>query len=206
MRYLTFFFVFAACAAYSQTVTFDTLYFQQEDNKLFQVTETRFEDGSYSVTKVATTTDNVLRFYSGEMERLGNQLAASARETVTIPQYVAASIRRQNILNQAIGVRPITDIQLKYENAFLDTVSSTVWQLIVNKGTPQTVVFGKTATEQLTYKIGNAAVKPVILLGQIMRLNNYPETGQALFLFQLQQNIWQDIDGNYILRKVNLQR
>jgi hypothetical protein len=206
MRYLTILFLFAVFTASAQTITFDTLYFQQEEDKLFQITETRFEDGSYSVTKVATTTEDVLRFYSGDIERLGNQLAASARQTVTIPQYVVASIRRQNILNEAIGVRPIIDIQSKYENVFLDTVSTTIWQLTVNKGTPQDVVFGKTATGQLTFKIGEDAIKPAILLGQIMRFNSYPATGQALFLFQLSQNVWQDIDGNYILRKVNPQR
>lgn len=205
MRYLIPF-LFLGTTATAQTITFDTLYFERVNGLMFQVTRTEFDNGSYSQTRYLADSLGILRVYTQEIENDAAKLAEAARQTVRIPQFVAQSIRRQQVLNDAIGVRPIADIQARYEGQFLETATTTVWQLTVNKGTPQDVVFGKTATGQLTFKIGEDAIKPAILLGQIMRFNSYPATGQALFLFQLSQNVWQDIDGNYLLRKVNPQR
>jgi hypothetical protein len=200
MKYSIIFLFFASTAT-AQTVTFDTLYFERVNGQLYQITRTEFDNGSYSQTRYAADSLGVLRVYADEIEREGNALAESARSAVRLPQFVVESIRRQNILNSAIGVRPIIEIQTRHESLFLETSTSTVWQL-----NEQTVTFGKTGTGQLTYKVGSDAVKPAILLGQVMRLNNYPATGQTVVLFQLRPNVWQDIDGAYFLRRVNAQR
>jgi hypothetical protein len=173
---------------------------------LFQVTRTEFDNGSYSQTRYAADSAAVLRLYADEIEREAAKLAEAARQTVTIPAFSAQSIRRNNILNTQIGARPIIDIQNRYEGQFLETASNTVWQLRSPDNSVQEVVFSKTATGQLIYKAGEDANKPAILFGQIMRLNNYPQSGQTSFLFQLRDRVWQDIDGEYLLRLINPQR
>jgi hypothetical protein len=205
MKYLIpilfgFLFALACINATAQTVTFDTLYFERVNGQLYQITRTEFDNGSYSQTRYAADSLGVLRVYADEIEREGNALAESARAAVKLPQYVNESIRRQNILNTSLGVRPIIDIQQRHEAQFLQTATSTVWQL-----GNQTVTFGKTGTGQLTFKVGSDAAKPAILLGQVIRLNNFPATGQSVVLFQLRPNVWQDIDDVYQLRRVNLQ-
>jgi hypothetical protein len=198
--------LFFASTATAQTVTFDTLYFERVNGQLYQITRTEFDNGSYSQTRYAADSLGVLRVYADEIEREAAKLAEAARQTVTIPAFAAQSIRRNNILNGQIGVRPIIDIQNRYEGQFLETASSTVWQLSAPGKEAETVTFSKTNTGQLLYKVGSDASKPVIVFGQILRLNNYPATGQVLFLFQLRDRVWQDIDGNYLLRLVNPQR
>jgi hypothetical protein len=205
MRYLIPF-LFLATTATAQTITFDTLYFERVDGQLFQITRTEFENGSYSQTRYAADSAEVLKLYANEIEREAAKLAEAARQTVTIPAFSAQSIRRNNILNTQIGARPIIDIQNRYEGQFLETASNTVWQLRSPDNSVQEVVFSKTATGQLIYKVGEEPNKPAILFGQIMRLNNYPQSGQTLFLFQLRDRVWQDIDGEYLLRLVNPQR
>ena len=200
MKYIIIFLFFATTAT-AQTVTFDTLYFERVNGQLYQITRTEFDNGSYSQTRYAADSLGVLRVYADEIEREGNALAESARAAIRLPKFVNESIRRNNILNSAIGVRPIIEIQTRYESQFLQTATTTVWQL-----GEQTVTFAKTGTGQLTYKVGSDAVKPAILLGQVMRLNNFPETGQTTVLFQLRPNVWQDIDGVYQLRRVNAQK
>ena len=205
MRYLIPF-LFLATTATAQTITFDTLYFERVNGHLFQITRTEFDNGSYSQTRYAADSAAVLRVYADEIEREAAKLAEAARQTVTIPAFSAQSIRRNNILNTQIGARPIIDIQNRYEGQFLETASNTVWQLRSPDNSVQEVTFSKTATGQLIYKAGEDANKPAILFGQIMRLNNYPSTGQTLFLFQLRDRVWQDIDGEYLLRLINPQR
>ena len=205
MRYLIPF-LFLATTATAQTITFDTLYFERVNGQLFQITRTEFDNGSYSQTRYAADSAAVLRVYADEIEREAAKLAEAARQTVTIPAFSAQSIRRNNILNTQIGARPIIDIQNRYEGQFLETASNTVWQLRSPDNSVQEVTFRKTATGQLIYKVGEDANKPAILFGQIMRLNNYPAAGQALFLFQLRDRVWQDIDGEYLLRLINPQR
>jgi hypothetical protein len=200
MRYLIPF-LFLATTATAQTITFDTLYFERVNGLMFQVTRTEFDQTRYAADSAA-----VLRVYADEIEREAAKLAEAARQTVTIPAFSAQSIRRNNILNTQIGARPIIDIQNRYEGQFLETASNTVWQLRSPDNSVDEVVFSKTATGQLIYKVGEEPNKPAILFGQIMRLNNYPQSGQTLFLFQLRDRVWQDIDGEYLLRLVNPQR
>ena len=211
MRYLIpivlgFLFALACISATAQTITFDTLYFERVDGQLFQITRTEFDNGSYSQTRYAADSAAVLKLYANEIEREAAKLAEAARQTVTIPAFSAQSIRRNNILNTQIGARPIIEIQSRYEGQFLETASNTVWQLRSPDNSVEEVVFSKTATGQLIYKVGEEPNKPAILFGQIMRLNNYPQSGQTLFLFQLRDRVWQDIDGEYLLRLVNPQR
>ena len=199
-------FLFFATTATAQTITFDTLYFERVNGQLFQITRTEFDNGSYSQTRYAADSAEVLKLYANEIEREAAKLAEAARQTVTIPAFSAQSIRRNNILNTQIGARPIIEIQSRYEGQFLETASNTVWQLRSPDNTVEQVTFSKTATGQLIYKVGETPNKPAILFGQIMRLNNYPQSGQTLFLFQLRDRVWQDIDGEYLLRLVNPQR
>jgi hypothetical protein len=194
------FLLLAATTATAQTITFDTLYYQQVGDKLFQIAITEYDDGSRTEYRSATTKEQVLQVYARQIETDGINIANAGKDYLQATLVMNTAVRLNNILNASLGVRPIMEIQAKYESPFLETATTTVWQI-----NGQAVTFAKTQTGQLTYKVGSDNAKVVVLIGQLLRLNNYPTQGQNQILFQVRQNIWQDIAGNFTLRRVNLQ-
>jgi hypothetical protein len=190
----------AATTATAQTITFDTLYYQQVGDKLFQIAITEYDDGSRTEYRSATTKEQVLQVYARQIETDGINIANAGKDYLQATLVMNTAVRLNNILNASLSVRPIMEIQAKYESPFLDTATTTVWQI-----NGQAVTFAKTQTGQLTYKVGSDNAKVVVLIGQLLRLNNYPTQGQNQILFQVRPNIWQDISGNFTLRRVNLQ-
>jgi hypothetical protein len=194
------FLLLAATTATAQTITFDTLYYQQVGDKLFQIAITEYDDGSRTEYRSATTKEQVLQVYARQIETDGINIANAGKDYLQATLVMNTAVRLNNILNASLSVRPIMEIQAKYESPFLDTATTTVWQI-----NGQAVTFAKTQTGQLTYKVGSDNAKVVVLIGQLLRLNNYPTQGQNQILFQVRPNIWQDIAGNFTLRRVNLQ-
>jgi hypothetical protein len=194
------FLLLAATTATAQTITFDTLYYQQVGDKLFQIAITEYDDGSRTEYRSATTKEQVLQVYARQIETDGINIANAGKDYLQATLVMNTAVRLNNILNASLSVRPIMEIQAKYESPFLETATTTVWQI-----NGQAVTFAKTQTGPLTYKVGSDNAKVVVLIGQLLRLNNYPTQGQNQILFQVRPNIWQDIAGNFTLRRVNLQ-
>lgn len=202
---LTILFIATALAATSQTVTFDTVYFQTVNGILYQISRVEYDDGSYNENKASTTKEQVLDIYAGQIETDAANIATAGRLYLNTAKFFNNALRTHNTLNTALQVAPLRALQIKYEEPFIDTATTTVWQLQTEQSTTA-VTFSKSGTGQLLIKVGSDANRVVVLAGQLLRIQNYPATGQLTYLLQVRPNVWQDIAGEVVLRRVNLAR
>lgn len=194
-----------AFQAAAQTVTFDTVYFQTVNGILYQISRVEYDDGSYNENKSSTTSEQVLNIYAGQIETDAANIATAGRLYLSTAKFFNNALRTHNTLNTALQVAPLRALQLKYEEPFIETATTTVWQLQTEQSTTA-VTFNKSGTGQLLIKVGSDANRVVVLAGQLLRIQNYPATGKLTYLLQVRPNVWQDISGEVVLRRVNLTR
>lgn len=187
----------------AQTVTFDTVYFETVNGILYQISRVEYDDGSYNESKSSTTKEQVLDIYAGQIETDAANIATAGRLYLNTAKFFNNALRTHNTLNTALQIAPLRALQLKYEEPFTTSVTSTTWQLQTEQST-QTATFTKSGTGQLVVKFGSDANRVVVLAGQLLRIQNYPASGQLTYLLQVRPNVWQDIAGEVVLRRVNL--
>ncbi len=192
--------------SYAQTVVQDTIYFETVNDVLYQVSRVQYDNGSYSESRIVTTKENVLREYSQAIENDAAKYANAGRIYLTSKSFVRQAIKIEKMLEDALGLSPFDLLQSNYESMFLETASSTVWQ-VVDNGTTKEATFSKNPnTNQLRIKVGTDSFRPVIILGQTIVVRSYPATGQDLVLFMINNRVFKDVDDNVTLRRINPER
>jgi len=192
--------------SYAQTVIQDTVYFETVDDVLYQVSRVQYNNGSYSESRIVTVKENVLREYSQAIENDAAKYANAGRIYITVKSFVRQAIKIEKMLGESLGLSPLTLLQATYEPIFLETASSTVWQ-VVDNGTTKEATFSKNPnTNQLRVKIGTDPFRQVIVLGQSIIVRNYPVVNEDLILFMINNRVFKSIDDNITLRNANVKK
>ena len=176
-----------ALASTAQTVELsDSTWITNTAGKFFQNRLISYLDGGATQTKTLLgDTTAVVSRYKTDFINLTGTWANDIEWTSTFTKKVTELIRQDQALTSNIGRSPVKSIVESYKWLPDSTFR-------IKDGTKQlSIRFTITNAGQLRYKIDTFATRNAILLGKVMRLQNY-KNGSSIDLYQFQDDRWRD--------------
>lgn len=200
MRNIIIFFLIllpALLTAQSREVVLDSTWISNENGLFFEnhitVFNTGEEEGGYK--RLLGDTVKVLDKFANRIEQAASRFANDATVIVQYPAKIRELIRQDADVEDMLSLSPIKTIQDKYSARFTDTT----WQ--VRSGSDiLDIVFFVNGAGNLRYTLDTFPTKTAILLGDIIRLNNYQDGTFDPILYRIGDNVFSSIDKSIILR------
>lgn len=146
-------------------------------------------DGSSVLTRTRLgDTTQVLNTYVEQFKEKTRSMATDIEWTSSFPTVIKELIRQDAAVNTTVGRSPIKQIVAKQNYIQVDSIYK-----IKHTGSPaKTIKFSVTAAGQMRYKVDTFTIRNVSMLGDVMRLNNYQNSGNAMDLYLFTDRRWRD--------------
>lgn len=197
MKKLLFLLVFAPAFLFAQqNAVSDTSYRVKDGATFFEVKIFKYADGSEQTFK--TLIGDSATLVAAARARLSSQAATMAVDVRYVSKY-----RRQfsELLREAAEVQALTgtDPQKQVQQEFQEPFLQSGWT-IRRDGTNSPVNFSLNAQGMLRYNVNGGSNSQANLIGQAVRLRNYPSSGTFTDLFRNENGVWVNAEGTIILR------
>ena len=197
----TLFLLLLPALASSQVL--DTTYFTTIDGQLFQTSRIVYEDGTYTESRILTDTLRVVTITARKIEAQAQRFAEYAEMYQPYRQMFNKAIALDKTIKEQLGESPIAQLQSSYELPFTDTLATWVFR---TGGQDTPAVFTKTLAGALRVTIGNDAWRQVVILGDMLRIANYPEQGAPAYFYRVGPAVWRDVTTTYAIVRTELRR
>lgn len=177
----------------------DSSWIEKTGNLFYGVRLSVYADGAESRTK--TLIGDTAALVTAMKDRLTSKSATMAVDVRYVSTYRKAFtglIRESNDVLAMTGIDPQKQVQDEYAAPFLIAG----WT-IKREGTTDPVEFTVNAQGNLRYSVNGAATKAGQLLGNALRLKNYPTTGTDTDVYPLPNGVWVAATRLTILRPPN---
>ena len=174
----------------------DSSYFLKQGNQFFEVKTSIYPDGSEKTIKLPI--GDTLALVQSAKDRLTSNAAAMAvdiRYVSTFRRRFADLLREADEVKALTGIDPQKGVQDEYVAPFI--ISG--WT-IKRDGSANDVSFSVNGQGQMKFTIGAAGAKNALLIGNALRLKNYPSNGTDTDLFALPNGVWVNSDRSVVLR------
>lgn len=202
MRLILILFVLAFNTLNAQEILKDTIYFKNENDVLYRVTRIDYRDGSVSESMNPMTLNNALDIYSGVILTDAANTADYGRRFDPEALYLKA-MGLNNAFKAATDSSLIKVIQNNGKLEFLGSDVPKFWNITFGEQLYD-VEFLETETGQLTVKIGEDTQRIVVVLGKVIRINDFPTFGEHVYLFYDTPGFWRNIDSTVRLELIDL--
>lgn len=190
MRNIIFFLLLLAFAAplSAQVSVNDSTWIRNEAGIFFEYKTTDYMSGeSALIKKKLGDTIQVLNNYKQDFLNITSNWATDVQWTSTITRKVTELIRYDASIAAMLDTSPVKAI-----------IADNLWMVdstfkIKSGSAAKNIRFTVNAAGVLRYKIDTFATRTAIMLGSIIRLNNYLNTGSPLDLYQFPDKRWRDI-------------
>ena len=187
--------------AFASAQVLDTTYFTTIDGRLFQTNRIVYEDGTYSENRILTDTARVVTITARKIEAQAQRFAEYAEMYQPYRQVFARAIALDATIKAQLGESPIAQIQASYELPFLDTLATWVFR---TGGTDTDAKFTKSLAGALRVNVGNDASRQVVIIGDMLRIANYPVQGAPAYFYKVTEGLWQDVTATYRIVRAGL--
>lgn len=197
MRYFLFFLIFlpALLPAQKDIVT-DSTWITSSGGKFYENHIVRYstgeEDGGYK--RLLGDTAQVLSRNITRIEQQAELLANDARVVMEFPAKIKELIRSDAAISALLGQSPIDSLRRKYSAPLVDSS----WT-IRSGGQARDIVFSVNAQGGLRYKIDTLQTRNAVVLGGVLRLNNYLG-GDDMPLYKVRDGFYASIDKGIVLK------
>lgn len=174
----------------------DTSYLTQQGALFFEVKTSIYQDGSELTTK--TLIGDTIALVQASKDRLTSNAATMSVDVRHVSQFrkrFTKLLREATAVQTLTGIDPQRAVQDDYSAPFL----APGWT-VKRDGTTSDVEFTVNANGALRFTIGAAGSKAALLIGNALRLKNYPANGTDTDLFTLPNGVWVDATRSVILR------
>lgn len=174
----------------------DTSYLVLQAGKFFEVKTSTYQDGSELTTK--NLIGDTLALVDATKARLTSNAATMAVDVRHVSQFRK---RFTTLLREATAVQTLTGIdpQKAVQDEFSAPFLIAGWT-VKRDGATSDVEFLVNAQGALRYSVAQGATKSALLIGNALRLKNYPSNGTDTDMFVLQNGVWVDATRSVILR------
>jgi len=183
MKKLLFLLLFPAFLQ-AQTTLIDSTWITNSNGRFFEKRLIRWDNGEdvLTTTNLGDTNMVALSFmsrFTAKSELWANeaQLASSHR------REIGEIIRQSAHLNSIIGRNPLRLIADANKSVYLDSLNR-----IRDNRVVRPIKFTQQASGQMRYKVDTFATRNAFVIGNVIRLNNYMNTGQDLDIFKFNGN------------------
>lgn len=189
-------------AAQTGEPVLDTSYFEKQGGTFFEIKKQVFQDGSEQTWK--TVIGDSAAFVTSAKNRLVSQSTTMAVDVRHVSTY---SRRFKDLLRESDQVRTLTgtDPQRLVQDELADQFLAGTWS-IKRDGTTSDVVFTLNAQGALRFSVAGGATKAALVIGDAMRLKNYPSNGTDTDVFRLPNGVWVNVDRSVVLRPPGVNR
>jgi len=200
MKYLLLFSLTILCrlaaTAQSGDPVLDTSWVEKNGNQFYGVRKSVYADGAEQQTKtlIGDTTDLV----QATKDRLTSKsatMAVDVRYVSTYRKSFTELLREANAVQSLTGIDPQRAVQDDYSAPFLIAG----WT-VKRDGATSDVDFTVNAQGALRFSVAGGATKSALLIGNGLRLKNYPGNGTDTDVFILPNGVWVDATRSTILR------
>lgn len=174
----------------------DTSWIEKTGNQFFEVKKSVYADASELASK--TLIGDTAALVQATKDRLTSKAATMAVDVRHVSQFrrqIGNLLRESDAVATLTGIDPQREVQNDYSAPFL----AGTWT-IRRDGTTSDVTFALNGQGALRYTVGAAGSKAALLLGNGLRLKNYPSNGTDTDLFRLPNGVWVDATRSVILR------
>lgn len=189
---------FTALQMHAQaTIVKDTTYQVISGTVGYTVSRVEYSDGTYSESRalLGDTTATFNRIVA-DIEKRANEISAAAIIAMNARQFTNESVKKDTLITQLLGKSPITFLMDTYTQEF--TLGN--WSITYN-GTTTSVTFPVLSTNKRRRLLPQGGTaRTMILFGNMMRLVNYPVTGNNI-LYRVKDGYWVSIDKSIILQR-----
>jgi hypothetical protein len=174
----------------------DTSWIEKTGSQFFEVKKSAYADASELTIKtlIGDTAALVQATKSRIMSRAAT-MAVDVRHVSQFRRQIGDLLRESDAVATLTGIDPQRSVQNDYADPFL----SGTWT-IRRDGTASGVTFALNGQGALRYTVGASGSKAALLLGNGLRLKNYPANGTDTDLFMLPNGVWVDATRSVILR------
>lgn len=174
----------------------DTSYIVKQGVQFFEVRTATYQDGSEFTTK--SLIGDTLALVEAAKARLTSNAATMAVDVRHVSQFrkrFTTLLREATAVQTLTGIDPQKAVQDEYSGPFL----TTGWT-VKRDGNTSDIVFTVNGQGALRFSVAGGATKSALLIGNALRLKNYPANGTDTDVFMLQNGVWVDATRSVILR------
>jgi hypothetical protein len=179
----------------------DTTYFTTVNGQLFQTSRVVYEDGTYTESRILTDTARVVTITARKIEGQAVRYAEYAEQYSTYRQMFNRAIALDAAIRAQLGRSPIALIQASAKLPLMDTLATWVGRTASGD---VAALFTETQAGALRVKFGNDDTRQVVILGDMMRIANYPTQGNPTFFYKVSEGRWQDVTGTFGIVRTGL--
>lgn len=187
--------VFAAGAQSGEPVS-DTSYITKTGDQFFEVRVSTYQDGSEMSTKsLIGDTAALVQAAKDRLISRGATMSVDVRHVSTFRKAFTELLRESDAVKSLTGIDPQRAVQDDYSATFL----AGTWT-IKRDATTSDVVFTVNGQGALRYSVNAGATKSALLIGNALRLKNYPSNGTDTDMYVLPGGAWVDATRATVLR------
>lgn len=187
--------LFAIAATGQRNVVLDSTFVTKVSTQFFETRVVRYDNGDEDTQKrVLGDSISLLNNY---INGVSSRTASMANDVKIVREYrgaITELIRQDNALAQ-FGISPLTVLKERGKSTFLD--SGFTWTL-----DGSAVSFNETNQGVFRYRVGSGTNSQCIILGDVLRLRNYPSSGLFTDVYKVGENRWTSINGEVVLRRI----
>ena len=173
-------------SAIAQFTPIDSTWNSNVNGVFFENRLIRYETGNSTLT--ANRIGDTLQVVSGQVSMIQEKAASIAADMEVVsksPDQTTELIRISNATKLKMKRAPVDEIVAAKRGYFVDSIFS-----IRDGSVTRKVVFSFTAQNVFRYKIDTFAIRQATCLGNILRLQNYLNTGKSLDLYLFKNARW----------------
>lgn len=198
MRYFLFLLIFLPVLLPAQKdIVTDSTWITSSGGKFYENHIVRYsngeEDGGYK--RLLGDTAQVLSRNITRIEQQAELLANDARVVMEFPAKIKELIRGDAAIAALLGQSPIDSLRRKYAASLVDSS----WT-IRSGGQARDIVFSVNAQGVLRYKIDTLQTRTAVILGGVLRLNNYQGSTDDVPLYKIRNGFYSSIDKGIVLK------
>lgn len=198
---ILFLFLLLSVGAFAQRIVVtDSTWISNEGGNFFDnhitIYNTGEQDAGYK--RLIGDTSALVQSFVSKIESKAENFATDARAVVEFPAKVKELIRQDAAIAALTGTSPVRIIQQKYQAIFTDTA----WQIRNDVAALVPVVFTISGQGKLRYTIDTLPTRTAVLLGEVIRLNNFYNTTQDIELYRIRDYFYASLDRRVVLRLV----
>lgn len=197
MRILIFLLILPALLPAQKEITTDSTWITNAGGLFYENHITRYstgeEEGGYK--RLLGDTAQVLSKYTTRIEQQAELLSNDARVVMEFPAKIKQLIRLDGAITALLGSSPVDSLRRKYAASLVDSS----WT-IRSGGQARDIVFSVNAQGVLRYKIDTLPTRSAVILGGVLRLNNYLGSTDDVPLYKVRDGFYATIDKGIVLK------
>lgn len=183
---IVFLLLLCAVAYCQQTAVIDSTYITNVNGVFYESHLIEYEDGSQTCDRARL--GDTLQVFSTKMDNLRStsaSMASDIRVTSAYTSRVTEMVRHANAIKTQFKRSPLDSIWKPVRGLMIDSV----WN-IKEGGVARKIVFSQTAAGVTRYKIDTFTIRQCKYLGDVMRLENYLNSGKNVDLYRFPNGRW----------------